>query len=348
MSCSNRRLYIDCIRPPKTNLCRRAGGSPPALFRLRKDGTSMGKLNFAYYQAQEAEQFAFYRIPKQLFTDNRFASLSTEAKVLYGLMLDRMSLSRKSGWIDTQGRVFIIFPLEQIMTMLGCGKDKGVKVLKELDSGIGLIKRIKQGFGNPTIIYVLNFTAEITEPLETSEKPKSLGVECRSQEFGKSEVKTSKKPKSLGRKNRSQEFGKTDSINTNIIKTDIIKTDISILSIDQIDEIRSTIKNHIEYDWFKNNLLSWEMDYVDELLELMTECVASTNLSLRIGRQEYPQEYVKQRFLQLDSGHIKYVLDSLKSNKTEIKNIKAYLLATLFNAPSTINNFYHAVVNACE
>lgn len=118
-----------------------------------------GPLHFPYYYGYEAEQFAFYRIPKLLVTDERFQGLSTDAKLLYGLMLDRMSLSLKNGWMDEQGRVYIYFPAEEIMSVLHCRSEKASKLLAELDSkkGIGLIERVRQGQGKPTTIYVKNF-----------------------------------------------------------------------------------------------------------------------------------------------------------------------------------------------
>ena len=120
----------------------------------------MAKYNaeFDYFHDYESEQFAFYRIPKVLFTDDYFRNLSSDAKVLYGLMLDRMALSIKNRWIDEDNRVYIIFSLEQVMKYMNCGRDKGMKTLAELDTkkGIGLIERVKQGFGKPDIIYVSN------------------------------------------------------------------------------------------------------------------------------------------------------------------------------------------------
>ncbi len=106
-------------------------------------------VEFDYFHGYESEQFAFYRIPKVLFTDDYFKDLSSDAKVLYGLMLDRMSLSIKNNWIDEEDRVYIIFTLEQVMQYMNCGRDKGMKTLAELDTkkGIGLIERVKQGFG---------------------------------------------------------------------------------------------------------------------------------------------------------------------------------------------------------
>lgn len=100
------------------------------------------KIEFGYFHDYESEQFAFYRIPKVLFTDEYFRNLSSDAKVLYGLMLDRMALSIRNNWVDNEGKVYIIFTLEQVMEYMNCGKDKGVKILAELDTdkGIGLIE----------------------------------------------------------------------------------------------------------------------------------------------------------------------------------------------------------------
>ena len=123
---------------------------------------------FNYYYSNEAEQFNFYRIPKVLFTDKRFSKLSVEAKVLYGLLLDRMSLSVKNNWIDEYNRVYIFFKIEDVQEYMGIGKDKCIKLFSELEKGIGLIERKKQGQGKPALIYVKNFNST-----ETDEEKKS-------------------------------------------------------------------------------------------------------------------------------------------------------------------------------
>lgn len=117
--------------------------------------------NFPYYYGSEADQYAFFRIPKLLVFDERFRGISTDAKLLYGLMLDRMGLSLKNGWLDRENRVYIYFPVEEVMEMLNCKSEKATKLLAELDSkrGIGLIERVRQGQGRPSIIYVKNFAA---------------------------------------------------------------------------------------------------------------------------------------------------------------------------------------------
>ena len=110
-----------------------------------------------YFYGPQAEQFAFYRIPKALFTNPAYRSISTDAKVLYGLLLDRMSLSARNDWLDEQGRVYIVFTVEEIMESLACGNKKAVGLLRELETEAGLIERKRQGLGKPNLIYVKNF-----------------------------------------------------------------------------------------------------------------------------------------------------------------------------------------------
>ena len=138
----------------------------------RRDNLSQ-KIRYDYHYGNEADQYTFFRLPKTLFSNERYKDLSDGAKILYGLMLDRMALSVKNRWLDDQNRVYIYFTLEDIAEQMNCKKDKGVKMLAELDTvkGVGLIERVKQGQGRPTIIYVMKFT-DTTEVL-TAEKPKS-------------------------------------------------------------------------------------------------------------------------------------------------------------------------------
>ncbi len=185
-------------------------------------------LKFDYYYGIEAEQFSFYRVPRLLIKDERFKGLSSDAKLLYGLMLDRMALSMKNGWLDDENRAYIIYTIENIREDLGCSKEKAVKVLAELDSakGIGLVEKIRRGLGKPDIIYVKNFVisdGDKKEPsnidvstevgktdFKRSEKPTSRSQENRLQEVGKTDFKKSGKPTSRSRKNRFQQVGKAD------------------------------------------------------------------------------------------------------------------------------------------
>ena len=162
-------------------------------------------LKFDYYYGVEAEQFSFYRVPRLLIKDERFKGLSSDAKLLYGLMLDRMSLSMKNGWLDDENRAYIIYTIDNIREDLGCSKEKAVKVLAELDAskGIGLVEKIRRGLGKPDIIYVKNFIIQD----EGRKEPCNVNV---STEVGKTDFKRSEKPTSRSQENRFQEVRKTD------------------------------------------------------------------------------------------------------------------------------------------
>lgn len=103
---------------------------------------------YDYFYGQQAELFSFYRVPKVLFTDEKFSNISSDAKLLYGIMLDRMNLSAKNGWVDELGRVYIIFTIEEVKGALGCAEKKAVKLLHELENKCGLIERKRIGLRN--------------------------------------------------------------------------------------------------------------------------------------------------------------------------------------------------------
>lgn len=118
-------------------------------------------MQYEYFYGAQAEQFSFYRIPKALFTEPNFRELSTDAKVLYGILLDRMSLSLKNQWLDAQNKVYIIFTVDEIMDALNCANQKATRLMVELEKRAGLIERKRQGLGRPNLIYVKNFAVTI-------------------------------------------------------------------------------------------------------------------------------------------------------------------------------------------
>ena len=152
---------------------------------------------FDYYYGTQADAYSFYRIPKVLFTSEYFKGLSCEAKVLYGLMLDRMSLSIKNRWFDDEGRVYIMFSIDDVMEFLGCYKQKAVKLVHELDQehGIGLIEKKRIGFGKANTFYVKNFILQDEPEPESEDNPqyfenrKSISSEIEIQEVLKSNYK---------------------------------------------------------------------------------------------------------------------------------------------------------------
>ena len=321
------------------------------------------KVSFDYFYGTQADQYSFYRIPKALFQNDYFKNLSSDAKILYGLMLDRMSLSIKNQWFDEQNRAYIYFSIEDIMDLLNCGKNKAIKSLQELDqeNGIGLIEKKRQGFGKTNIIYVKSFVIPdkkiaVQEDLPgTSQKfeiqtadEKEDDTEVCKINFKKSQKQTSRSPE-----NKLPEVCKSNTNYNNLSynkENDTESDQIGSSQIRFIDGMAtmqaygSLIKENIDYD----NLLithPFEQELIKGIYELILETVLCQNEEILIASNWYPVQLVKSKFLKLKYSHIEYVIECLKKNTSKVKNIKKYMLAALFNAPATIDGYYQAEVN---
>ena len=333
-------------------------------------------LRFDYYYGVEAEQFSFYRVPRLLIKDERFRGLSSDAKLLYGLMLDRMSLSMKNGWLDDENRAYIIYTIDNIREDLGCSKEKAVKVLAELDAGkgIGLVEKIRRGLGKPDIIYVKNFiiqdegrkepfNADVSTEVgktdfKRSEKPTSRSQENRLQEVGKTDFSRSEKLTSRGRENQLQEVGESDPNYTDYNQTEKNHTDMSYPNpinqsvgkadvIDVIDETSAymaLIRDNLEYEHHMKYDQHGDKEMYEEVYETVCDVVCVKRRTIRINGEDYPYELVKSRFLKLNSSHVEYVMGCMKETVTKITNIRAYLITALYNAPSTMSHYYQQEV----
>ena len=303
------------------------------------------QVNFSYFYGEESEQFSYFRIPRLLVRSKKFKTLSTEAKLLYGLMLDRMGLSAKHGWYDELGRVYIYYTLDEIQTDLMCGHNKAVRLLAELDTGkdgFGLIERVKQGQGRPAKIYVKKFTTT-----DVPDVPLSAPIS----DFPDSEMQTSQKQTSRLPLLGSQDFPKREASYLDNIYPEFSYPDPSIYPAqappgngDRLIErwsLKESVRNQIEYDAL---CTQYAAEDVDALVELISEVQSSTADAVRLGKEQIPIEIIKERFLQLTQMHVAYILDSLRTTTTQINNIKAYLLTALYNAPTTMGFFYSAQV----
>ena len=283
------------------------------------------RLTLSYFYGKEADQYSFYKIPKLLFTDEHFKKVSVEAKVLYGLMLDRMSLSVKNQWLDGEGRAYIYYSLEDIMDALGCSNKKAITIMKELDAeaGIGLIEKKRQGQGKPTMIYVKQFVIRDVQ-------------ECKNYT---SEEKTT-----------IPEVKKIHTNKNNINNTELSNTESNLILSEndgmgsEVEAYTELIKENLEWDLFRE-YYPYEQELLDGIFDLILETVLCKSESIVIASNRYPTEVVKSKFLKLNSSHIEYVIDCFKANTTKVHNIKKYLLATLFNAPTTMSGYYQAEVN---
>lgn len=292
-------------------------------------------IQFDYYYGIEAEQFSFYRVPRLLIKDERFKGLSSDVKLLYGLMLDRMSLSMKNGWLDDENRAYIIYTVDAIMEDLGCAKATCVKIMKELDSekGIGLIEKKRRGLGKPDIIYVKNF-ATMSE--ETAEK--------MSQNNDKS-TEVQKLVPNYTNYNQTNPNHIEESYIYPINPSEAMETEDN--TIDVMDDAQAyieLIKENISYEHHMKYDKYGQRELYDELFEVICEVVCVKRQTIRVAGEEYPYELVKSRFLKLNSCHLEYVIGCMKETTTKITNIKAYMVTALYNAPTTINHFYQQEV----
>lgn len=293
----------------------------------RKEEAKSHKMDFDYFFEEQSSQYAFYRIPKTLIVEDYFQELSTNAKLLYGLLLDRVSLSSNSGWFDDMGRIYIIYTIKSIQRDLHCGDKKAVRLLKELNDW-GLIEKVVQGQGKPTLIYVKNFY-----------KPKSKQLSKNSQNNDSRMVKTTILESSKGQCN-----------NTYITNTEFNNT-YPILS--DSDEDKDEDERAAYGKYFQEKLemeilkerYPYDAETLDALMEMILDVVCSKRKTIRIAGDDRPVNVVKAQFMKLDMGHVEYVVDCLKNSATKVRNIKQYMLAALYNAPLTMHNYYQSWVN---
>lgn len=343
----------------------------------------MQSIEFNYFRGIEAEQHTFYRVPKILFTGECFKALSCEAKVLYGLMLDRMSLSIKNRWLDDEDRAYIIFTVDEVMELLNCSRQKAVKNMAELNN-IGLTEKKRLGLGKPNVIYVKNFVVKETEEeivdgmpriIEKYENCTSANAENESQEVPESDFlkyenhtlesmknesrevpelyfKKSENHTSASMKTILPEIPKPYSNNTDINKTDSNETNPINHSdsrhqdmIEETEIYREIVRDNISYPCFVADKF-YSLEQVDELVELIVEVMLLSNkVPVRIAGAEMQAALVKNRFMKLEKQHIEYILGCLQQNTSKVTNIKAYLLTALYNAPATMENYYQSRVN---
>lgn len=341
-------------------------------------------MTFDYYYGAQAEQFNFIRIPKAMIVDPMFADLSVNAKLLYGVLLDRMNLSMKNRWFDSENRVYIIYQIAEIMEDFNFSKKTAVRYLNELEN-FGLVEKKRRGLGLPSLLYVKNFVVfqdhsepddtdfddvaeddNLNENMETSrgiQGETSRGV--RTYTSRSVDMETSKgvqKETLRGAKSELQEvtkrgplISKTNSNNininntkesNNILSNPMVKNAVDGMGREEesiFEKYTKMVKDNVDYDVLISRHYL-EKSMIDGMVNLIVETIISENDYIIISSTKFPKEAVKSRFSKLDISHIEYVLECMNHNTTNIKNIKKYLLAALYNAPTTIDSYYKARV----
>ena len=278
-----------------------------------------------YFYGQAGKLFSFYRIPKALFQEQRFQNLSTDAKTLYGILLDRMSLSVKNEWFDKQGRVFIIFTIEDVKRTLRCADNKATKLLRELEN-FGLIERKRRGLGKPSLVYVKNFSSDLSnERVQNRENHESGSPKNACQD----------PPKSRCNKNKKS---KTERNNTNPILSDELE------KMKNRKLLEEYFSRSLEIDLLLR-LYPDDEDALYQIVNLLVDTCATNRKLLHIAGDDKPTEVVRSRFMKLNADHIRFVLKCLAENSSPIRNMKQYLLASLYNAPTTMQLTYQNQMN---
>ena len=278
-----------------------------------------------YFYGQAGELFSFFRIPKALFQEQRFQNLSTDAKTLYGILLDRMSLSVKNEWFDKKGRVFIIFTIEDVKRTLRCADNKATRLLRELE-GFGLIERKRRGQGKPCLVYVKNFSAESSkESVKNRDNDDSCGSKIACQD----------PVKSRGIKKKEN---KTEMNNTNLILSDESE------KMKNRELLEEYFSRSLEIDLLLR-LCPDDEDTIYQIVDLLVDTCATNRKLLHIAGDDKPAEVVRSRFMKLNADHIHFVLKCLAENSSPIRNMKQYLLASLYNAPTTMQLSYQNQTN---
>ncbi|MBR0091140.1 MAG: replication initiator protein A [Lachnospiraceae bacterium] len=304
-----------------------------------------------YFYGSEVDQFTFFRVPKCLFTDPRFKDISCEAKLLYGLMLDRMQLSIRKGWFDEQNRAYIQYSVEQIMEDLQCGNKKACNILKELDGehGVGLIERMRLGLGQANIYYVKNFTTGRKEPEKVDNKGNfqkcqndtSGNVQTTRQQVSKrhfrkcssdicGNVQTTPQEMSGGHanKNHSSETDQSDTASVDLSVTE--------RQIEGRAHYERFFKVRFGYDDHMAALDSTRRDMFAQYVELIIDTVSDTCDFVEIGQSRVEQAAVRERFLQLTVYDVLAVMDKVSNYTGErIRNMHKYILTALYREPVT-------------
>lgn len=313
-------------------------------------GTMGEGKHFEYYYGIEAEQFSFYRIPRLLIKDKRFKGLSSDAKLLYGLMLDRISLSMKNGWLDAENRVYIHYTIENIMEDLDCAKATAVKIMAELDSkkGIGLIEKKRQGLGRPDIIYVKNFVVVEKQGLLGDSVDDYPQLEVQNLNFKKYKRKISGgledetvEVQELNRNYNNNSYTEKNYINLSLRDDSKLASQTDVNGVQEVIlDYVEIVKENIEYDCFMQDKKWKDRDLYEELFQLICDVVCVERKTIRIEGQECPYEVVKARFLKLNSLHLLYVIQCMQNTTSKIGNIKGYMKTALYNAPNTMKHYY--------
>lgn len=271
-------------------------------------------------------------------------ALGLGAAVVYAALISKQVYYEQHNMLDEDGFFYsTIADLQESTSMGKCQQSNAIKVLTDA----GLVEISRRGM--PAKRYF-----RVRDDVELLDKFLKQGKEIIAElnpiaqlDDNRPTCCTENKQQVGGFPDNKLAQNEPYTINHNIIKSKVNNPNLSILGKDEMDrfdersDYLELIRENIEYDCFEKE----EQEKVDELVEIMLDVVCSPKKSIWVNSEEMPNEAVKSRFLKLTHGHIEYVLLALKKNTSDVRNIRSYLITTLYNAPSTMDNYFTALVN---
>lgn len=312
-----------------------------------------------YYTATDVvSPNSFMMFPKELLQD-KYSHISLDAKVLYTLLLDRVSLSIKNQLVDTAGNVYIMFKQSEVQNILGCAKQKVQKMFKELESNF-LIDRKKQGFHLPDLIFVKKLSTEVVDNIVDNSSMSEQGDEFHASKGMKSDTSKGMKIMPLNNTDiNNTKKNNTKSIYLHQHEEDIRENDgDSVIMQNQTDngldglinnaDARNFVCEQIAYDAIAENLDDSESKItLNSIVSLMTEIYSQRYTKIKINGELRSFSELKSRFKEITQFHVEYVLECLSERSGSagvIKNLRAYLATALYNAPLTMESYYSSKV----
>lgn len=258
---------------------------------------------------KEILDFPFIRYPRAFISNPVFSDISIEARTLFAIFLDRFELSNLNSerFTDDNGEVFVVFTLREVCEKLGCSNTRAIRIFKELENK-GLIKRKRENRTVPYRIYITDLFCEFTN--------------CKSATLQNDNPRVNEiKPR---------DFTECKDIYNNINYTDYSYIQSSIMESEQTEEM---IREQIEYDCIVHD---GNRKMVDEMVMIISDVFTGITPTVRVGRDNLPRGAVISRLRKLDSEHILFIISEIEHNTSKIRNIKSFILTSLYNAPATM------------
>ena len=269
---------------------------------------------YDYFYGAEADQFTFYRIPKELMQNPEFVKLSSDSKILYGLLLDRMSLSRRNNWVDDKNRIYIVFTLKDAMEQLNKSHTTCSKLFKELEK-YQLLSKVVRGLGKPAIIYLHNVF------------------------HIKSQISNFQNLAPNDNEYNNTYFNDTESTNQSNINGN------GLVDMEKYNKYLNLVKENIEFDILSQTKDDDYRESLSSVVNIIADFCTFTTTPVKINGNLISAELVKNKLLKLDSSDIEYVLHILNNTTKKITNPRVYTIAVLYNAKDTKKTFWKNEVN---